>query len=135
MLGYLPFNSISSINFTPEEFSRFSEQFRPVFKIRSFTQLEMQELSLRTKNFTAIENPTDEQRKLLGEENTKTVIACVVGWENLFDAGTCEEIVYPKEETEKEALYKRLPAWIRMQIMDQVKTISCLNTADALGLK
>jgi hypothetical protein len=65
------------------------------------------------------------------------VRGCLKGWVNLFDSGTGEEIEFSSDKDGGCAknIWDIFPAWLIKSIMEYVKKISGLTSADELSLK
>lgn len=131
LLGYAPFSTSVSITYTPSQWPDVPEMFRPKFYLRSFTQAELTQLKA---NYRAL---TDANGSEIGEQNMDLVRQCVTGWKDLYDLGTCDELVYTVDATggcDKDQ-WKRLPVWLVREIMDEVRKMSGLVPVEDLGLK
>lgn len=85
--GLLPFSAGSFARVTPSLYDDVPVEFRPVFFLRAFTPETMaaRELAIAAK---------ESGRNIMVDALTKS--GCV-GWENLLDLGTGEEIKFVKE--------------------------------------
>lgn len=136
LLGYVPFSLDCRITYTPKEFlSIADETLRPVFELRSLNQAEL--IQLKKNSMGLKRDSTNEEVSRMAEANTQLIRACVLGWNNLFDAGSGEEIEYISSTSGgcEEVLFKRLPVWVVRSIMEYVRTISGLTDAEDLSLK
>jgi hypothetical protein len=136
LLGYLPFSVSSSVDFTPEQFGALDENLRPVFYVRSFKQSEIQELR---KNYASIGNTKkSEAIQQISDDNLQVVRRCLVGWRNLFDAGTGEEIEYTKDTDDNgcdKKIWSTFPVWLVRELMEYIRKISGLTSVEELSLK
>jgi len=133
--GYVPFSVDSTADFTPDQFKAVKDEtLRPIFSVRSFKQSEMQELK---KNNARNDTEKPESINSISEANLQIVRGCVVGWINLFDAGTGGEIDFRAEATGgcDKGLWASFPVWLIRELMDYVRKISGLTSVDELGLK
>jgi hypothetical protein len=129
LLGYLPFSTEVTIEWSPQEIP---EAYRPTFILRSLTQAEMSQL--RINGFAASHVAvTDEAIIQKADANVDLICNCVKGWRNFFDAGTGAEILY--EESTYRDIVKRLPLWLSRSMLNYVKKISGLTAIEDLGLK
>lgn len=136
LLGYVPFSIDCRIPYTPKEFSSIpDETLRPIFELRSLNQAEL--IQLKKNSMGLKRDSSNEDVSRMADANTQLIRACVLGWSNLFDAGSGEEIEYTASPTGgcEEILFKRLPVWVVRSIMEQVRTISGLTDAEDLSLK
>lgn len=133
--GYVPFSVNSTVNFTPNQFNAIlDESLRPIFCVRSFKQSEIQELK---KNYASYDSTKPETVDQISETNLQIVRGCVMGWRNLFDAGTGGEIIYktdPSGGCEK-SIWETFPVWLVRELMDYIRKISGLTAVEELGLK
>ena len=136
LLGYVPFSSDCSISFTPEQFLKIKdESLRPSFKLRSMTQAEMIQLK---RNSSGYHNATPEKLLQIADANLTLIRGCVIGWENLFDSGSGNEIEFVPAATGSgcdEKLFRILPDWLTVEVMDFVKTISGLSSPEEISIK
>lgn len=133
--GYAPFSTDAVINFTPIQWPKVDLDFIPVFHLRSFSQSETSQLRMNYRKLS--DKPTDDEYAAVSDANLQLVRKCVVGWENLFDAGTGMEILY-KEDSDKgcdKDLWVRLPVWLVRVLLEGVRKISGLTPIDELGLR
>ena len=127
LLGLLPFSVGSTIEFTPERFGGVEEEFRPGYTIRGFTQEES------TKVKKLLRNVKDANE----EELNEYARMIVMGWKNIFDTGTFEEIEYkadPAGGCDKD-LFKIFPDTTKGDILFYGVKISGLIDPEKLGLK
>jgi hypothetical protein len=142
--GFVPFSSEIPVGFTPQPFRHLSipEEFKPKFSIRSFTQAE------RLKYVQIYQSVKYDENNLIPEAELESVVkqispifrACLVGWIDYFDGATKEEIkfVAAPDKGCVEVYWnddKVLPQWIRTEICEEVKKISCLTPIEKLSLK
>jgi len=131
MHGLLPFSTKSTIKYTPEVYGDdVPEDFKPVFTIRPYSR---EEVKGARKILGSITDNNVEKEDELNEWSRKVV----VGWENLYDAGSGEEIEYVQDSTggaDKE-LYDVLPVTVKALILVQAVKISGLLDLSKLGLK
>jgi len=136
LLGYVPFSTEATIRYTPDEFINIADAtLRPIFVVRSFTQAEA--LQLRTISMSYSKDNTNEQTLKLSQDILQVSRGCVLGWSNLFNAGTGEEIEF-KGDTNGACvseLYAILPEWLKRSISEYIKKISGLNEPEILSLK
>lgn len=98
LLGLNPFNPESTISFTPAFYEivdknkkiLIPEEFRPVFQIRPYNKNELTSIRKFYTGLNAEDADLDEIKDF-----ARIVIR---DWENLYDAGTMEEITYSEEE-------------------------------------
>lgn len=130
LLGFVPFSTNATIPFTPP-WPEVPVEFTPIFHIRSFSQEEMLQLKSNYRNLT------DKNAAETADLNLNLVRKCVKGWENFFDAGTCEEIAYQSEADLGccMTIWKSLPSWLLRAIMDEVRKLSGLTSLEDLSLK
>lgn len=127
LYGYVPFSTQAKVDFTPEKFSGVPEELRPVFQVRSLRQAEQQQLSINARSYRPDAKP--EEGQAVVEKNTKIVKDCILGWSNLYDAATGEEIEFVDGNKDV------LPAWIIASILEFVRKISGLYEPEELSLK
>jgi|GEM_PF-2151868 hypothetical protein len=135
LLGYVPFSSECSINYSPEEFMQIKdESLRPVFKVRSLTQAEMMQIK---RNSSGYRGATPEQIEKIGEGNIAIIRGCILGWHNIFDSGSGTEIEFIPSTNGgcEEKLFRAFPDWVIVKIMNFVRTISGLSSPEELSIK
>lgn len=93
--GLLPFSVKSTTEFTPSSIGEdIPEEYRPVFSIRPFNREEMRSATTIFKGLSNDSESGDlEKEDKLAECSRKVVM----GWKNLFDVGTGEEIEYTQD--------------------------------------
>jgi hypothetical protein len=137
LLGYVPFSTDATIKFTPDEFKAVKDEtLRPVFELRSFTQAEVIRMNKNSSGYLQKEI-THEQIREIADKNCVIVSACMLGWSNLFDAGTGAEIEFKPSPSGgcDEKVFKQLPGWLQGSILDFVRHISGLSLAENLSLR
>ena len=135
LLGYVPFSSDCSIPFTPDEFNQVKdESLRPVFSVRSMTQAEHAQIKHNSAGYAGA---TPDKIKQIGDANLAVIRGCVIGWKNLFDAGSGEEIEFIPAASGgcDEKLFKIIPDWLTVKILDFIRTISGLSAPEELSTK
>jgi len=128
MQGLLPISYTAVVEFTPEEIKKVDEILWPVFKLRRMTKAESLEIRrLASASGDAISN----------EEKVLNVVRkCVVGWDNLIDMSTGDEIPYVQENGElSKSLWDMMSITCITAIMNKVSLISGLLNSEKLGLK
>lgn len=135
LLGLVPFSVSSTDEFTPPMFLKknvsgeclIPEEFRPVFKIRCFSVEEKRNV---TKMLINIKDIPEEQVR----ESTRIV---VVGWKNLFDAGSGEEIVFKaaSDGGADPVQFSGIPASVAGSLLFHASKISGIIDAEKLGLR
>lgn len=136
LLGYAPFSSDCKILFTPEEYKNIKdENFRPVFDVRSLNQSELSQLKHNSREVT--DRATVENITIIADKNLNVIRKCVLGWKNLFDVGTMEEIEFVADSSGgcDEKLFCQLPVWLQRGILEFVKKISGLSEPEELSIK
>jgi hypothetical protein len=131
LLGYVPFSVDSRFDFTPKEYEAIPDvSIRPVFSLRSMTQAEKNQLK---GNYAATPSePTIADSEALSEKNQTVFIGCVAGWKNFFDPGTGMEIIFPSGRDE---LFENLPQWAVISLIEEIRRLSCLTSAEELSIK
>ena len=137
LLSKIPFSVNATTEYTPkpymtkvkdpegkdiDEYS-IPEEFRPVFTLRSFTKQE---------SYDVKKVCSKGEEKGIQEWARKSVI----GWKNLFDAGTLEEIEYKSDPTggADKDLFSVIPEHVVADILMYVSSISGILDKDRLGL-
>lgn len=141
--GFLPFNSKTTTDFTPELLEGLDKELVPKFSIRSLTNQEQNQIKTNLSKFYSDikDKNEDEQRELVKSLANKTedvIYKCILGFSNFYDVGTGEQIVFVKESNESyisKDLYLMIPEWLRAEIVSYVRKISCLSTPEKLSLK
>lgn len=136
LMGYVPFSSKASSHYTPPPYLNLKDKtLHPVFEIRPFKQSELMELK---KNYASLgDRPTAVEMSAMADKNTQIIRGCLIGWHNLFDAGTGEEIIFKGDSNggcEAEA-WDALPVWLHRDFMEYVRKMSGLTGVEDLGLK
>ncbi|MDR2728508.1 MAG: hypothetical protein LBB56_05190 [Chitinispirillales bacterium] len=135
LLGLVPFSAGSSDSFTPPVFLKknsenqyaIPEEFRPVFKVRCFTVEEKRAVTKLLVNIKeADEGAVTEAARI-----------AVIGWKNLFDAGSGEELVFkPAPDGGADpALFSGIPAAVAGALLFHASRISGIIAAEKLSLK
>jgi len=137
LLSKIPFSVNATTEYTPkpymtkikdsegkdtDEYS-IPEEFRPVFTVRPFTKQE---------SYDVKKVCTKGEEKGIQEWTRKVVI----GWKNMFDAGTLEEIEYkadPSGGADKD-YFGTIPEYVVADILMYVSSISGILDKDKLGL-
>ena len=122
MAGLLPMNSSSTYKYTPDLFKDIPEEFRPVFEIKQFTNMEI----LKAKELIVSELGSPKKKvviKEVDERNAEYMKLChnvLVGWDNLYDLGSGELFIYDgKYET-----MMSIPEAVRTDILSEALKIS-----------
>lgn len=135
LLTRLPFSRNSTIDFTPkvyltkaldangvetEEFE-IPEEYRPVFKCRPF--------SIQDKAKIKDKNPDDKVLKEVIRKN-------IIGLEQMYDAGTMEEITFKADEDNCMSLdqFETIPVMIQRELFSFIAGISGLSSYERSGL-
>lgn len=136
LLGYVPFSVDAKISFTPEEFNAIKDvSLRPVLEIRSLTQSELTQLRHNSQELAA--NATAEKVLITADSNLNVIRGCILGWKNLFDVGSKEEIEFSASPIGgcDEKLFQILPIWLKRSILNFVRKISGLTEPEELSIK
>lgn len=130
--GIAPFSSSSSLLFTPPVYDRMQLQkdLRPVFKIRGLTIEEGAELDSLMEQ-AALAKSSDW--------NSKVFDLCrklVIGWEQIFDIGTGEEMTYAADPQggADTKLWAAQPVVNKSAIFSKVMQLHGLVDVEKLGL-
>jgi hypothetical protein len=127
LLGLMPFSQGGTMDFTPEAFKDVPKNAQPVFKLRSFTRQEFQDVR------DIYSNEEKDKQKALWEIARKTL----KGWSKVFDLSTGEAVLFKADAdggVDKE-LWEALPLLIRRVIFTQVSVMSGLLEQERQGLK
>lgn len=130
LLGAIPFSSEVAIAYTPARFKdkKVPEEYVPVFKLRSFNIQE------RKKAGEVLKSIAD-----IGHQAVMDLVQPnILGMENIFDAGTKEEIEFktaPNSNAIDKDLLARLPKLIIEDILYYLVKISGLMDLEKLGLR
>ncbi len=139
LISKVPFSVSATIEYTPPTYLTktkdaqgndldyvIPEEYRPVFTLRSFTKIEMDTIK---KNITTNKSPDERYIR----DITRKVI---VGWANLFDAGSMQDIEYKSDTTggcDKD-LWDMIPLQVVSEILTYVSQISGLLPTERVGL-
>lgn len=138
--GYNPFSPNATVEVTPPEYNFVGVEWQPKFSIRCMTKDEKAEYISIYSNVKKDEKTgeaPDSEWKAIGDKIEKIYLQCLMGWRDLFDSGTGEEIVYIPytEGGDPQKHWDMLPAWIQVFISGQIKKISHLTPIEKLSLK
>jgi len=135
LLGLVPFSAGSADDFTPPVYLKknseggyaIPEEFRPVFKIRCFTVEEKRAVAKLLVNIKEADEET------VTEAARKTVM----GWKNLFDAGSNEEVVFKSapDGSADHTLFSQIPAAVAGALLFHASRISGIIASEKLSLK
>jgi len=135
LLGLVPFSAGSADDFTPPVYLKknseggyaIPEEFRPVFKVRCFTVEEKRGVTKMLVNIKDVDE----------ESVTEAARKAVVGWKNLFDAGSNEELVFKSspEGGADPALFSMIPPAVTGALLFHASRISGIIAAEKLSLK
>lgn len=117
--GLLPFAPGASVPFTPEAFQSVEEAFRPVFRLRPYTNKDREYMGEHLKSGT------------YGKDCIATAMesGAVAGWENLRSLPDGESIPFGK------GILADLPDVVFFQIHDRIGVLSMgPNKEEKLGL-
>lgn len=123
LLSKLPFSSTSTIEYTPEMFSGITEEYRPVFVMRSWTRMEAKVVM-------------SSQGKIDPEKAREYTRRALLGWHNIFDTGSGSEIVYvadPSGGCDK-GIWDALPDTLYVDLFKYVSQISGLALREKVSL-
>ena len=124
--GLAPFSQSATSEYTPKPYVLVAESLRPVFTIRPLTKEKKK----------AAEKLLANVKDADGDAFTEMARWLVVGWRNLWDAGTGELVVHEGAEdggTKKE-LFETLPSAVVSNVLVHAYKISGLLDAEKLGL-
>lgn len=142
LTGLAPFSIKSTIEFTPDSYKTkkrdadgkdteeylIPESLWPILTIRPWTRKESNE---SVKCLMKFQTDTDDSgiRELCRKS--------VVGWENLIDISTQEDIPYDSETDKgaKKEYFDSFPLTLILDISHKIGNISGLNKHEKLGLK
>ena len=129
LLSYLPFSCEARIDFTPKKCAGIKDtEFRPIFQVRSMKEAEVRQYQKNTFGYFK-DNLTREESASVSDKNEQIMQGCILGWTNLYDVGTGEEIAYDPKA------YGRLPQYMRNELMEFILQISGLSLMESLSLK
>jgi hypothetical protein len=145
LLGDMPFSSTATMPYTPPHFVRKDKEgnyvlppeFRAVFNISGLTKPQKQEAKSLVQRIAA---SFKDDKELSEKEQGQFMELCrlnLKGWQNVFDTGTCEEILFeedPDGGADAET-FLRLPESIISSIFFEQVRISGLLDTTKLGLK
>lgn len=106
LMGLLPFAPGSHANFTPDEFEWVASEFKPVFYIRSLTSDALSKFRLEVQKREATDSIYIEALSS----------GALVGWDNLVDIVSGEEVPYTKEAIA--VLPERLVMSVFMKVLE-----------------
>jgi hypothetical protein len=133
MEGYLPFSSKQWVEHIPEKFISDKLPIRPVFRVRSLTRDEKDQIGALYSNLPkAREQMVEEDWVKIGEKLVDVYVRCLAGWDNFFDLATGEEISFDGSTRESWGL---LPNWIQEDLREYIRLISCLTPVETLSLR
>jgi hypothetical protein len=137
LLGYLPFGVGQTVFYTPQEYKalKIDECFKPIFSVRSLTQAEFSQL--KKNSMSLREDPSIILVQTVADSNLDIVRQCIMGWKNLYDVGSMQEIEYKADVnggSDKDT-FKCFPVWLQTDLMNFIQKISGLQSVDVLGLK
>jgi hypothetical protein len=127
--GLMPISCSSRISFTPAIFKKLDESMWPVFILRKMTKKET--MDLRRASGGAGDSFTNEDKVL------DIIRKCVLGWSNMYDGETGEEILFAGEADGclTKDLWDMLPLPVITAVMNKVSVISGLIEAEKRSLK
>jgi hypothetical protein len=123
LLSKLPFSATSTVEYTPDIFKDITEEYKPVFTIRSWTRNEAK-IVMSSQGKIDVEKAREYTRK------------ATVGWRNVFDAGSGNEIDYVADSTTgcDKALWDALPDTLYVELFKYVSQISGLALREKTSL-
>lgn len=134
LYGLLPFSTKATREFTPAMYTSddFPRAYRPVFKIRPFNKEEIVEARTLLKEMQSGKVDIDKEDQL--NDLSRKI---VVGWSNLYDCGTGNEIEYKADDNggAGQDLYDSIPTTAKAHILIEAVKISGLVDTAKLGLK
>lgn len=120
LCGLMPATTTFSIKFTPKCFNEVEEEYRPVFILEPWTKGEIRAIA-------SVVNDNSKYEEYFNEQLRKKI----VGWDNLIDLSTCDEIDYksdPEGGVSKE-LYKLLPDQVLVELINELSSISGIKVS------
>jgi hypothetical protein len=127
LLGLAPFNPTIPFEFTPDAFTKqvLPADMTPVFSILSMTKGEEEEL--RKIHSSAV--PSDEKYKNFLRKK-------VIGWVNLFDVATGDEIDFEADPVGgcTLAAFEKLSSWIVLTLAGKIHYISAMGALEKKSL-
>jgi hypothetical protein len=136
LLGFYPFGSDQTIEFTPDQLPVIKSEYKVSFTVRALRQEEKHQLEVNGGSIK--ETSTTDEVVCIIDKNKEVFRGCVLGCKNLFDLGSGEEIQYksaPSGGMDKD-IWKSLPdTAMKDQIIRFIRKISGLLSIEMLGLK
>ena len=133
MRGLLPYSDKSVISIVPESYKALDvdEKYKPVFCMRGLTRAEHMDLVQATQRAT--EGNTSEVTAI----QLSVLRMIVIGWKNLFDGATGEEIKFSKDDDGGAcaSVFFALHYSVHIDLIGKMFEISGLSQLDKLGLK
>lgn len=138
LTGLAPISLKSTISFTPDSYKikkkdsedyLVEEEAWPTFKMRPWTKLEAMTVKKNIKKFSDSKDDS-EMRELI----RKTII----GWDNLIEAETGEDIPFENEESEKgvnKELFEIFPTALVTDLLNKALSISGIADLERIGLR
>lgn len=117
LCGLMPATTTLSVKFTPKCFNEIEEEYRPVFILEPWTKGEIRAIASVTND-----NDNSKYDEYFNEQLRKKI----VGWDNMIDLSTCDEIAYksdPEGGVSKE-LYKLIPDQVLAELVNELSSIS-----------
>jgi hypothetical protein len=129
--GLAPFSSQSQTRISPDFYTKVgvNAEFIPVFTIRGLTTAEAGELDILVQSVN---------KEKAGDWNNRAydlVRKTLVGWENVFDIGTGEELVYISEGGScASVVFDLLPVNNKSWLFSHIMKLHGLLDVNKLGL-
>jgi len=128
LMGLAPFSTEVVDHFTPDKIDRkkVPEQFIPVFDYKVFSKKEKESAMRIAKNLKDINE--GELRECVRKQ--------IVGWKNLWDIGTREEIIFEAGEDGhcKKEIFAHVPNTLCGDILFHIYKASGILRSEFLGL-
>lgn len=134
LLARMPFSLSATIEFTPPTYLTKKEgteefdipvEYHPLFCVRPLRKDELE----RVRVVTTSKSPDEKEIRAITRK-------CIVGWSNMWDAGTMQPLDYKADPTSglDKDLFEMLPIQIVTETFLFVSSISGLLSHDKLGL-
>ena len=107
MAGLLPVTTSFTIKFTPKDYDKIDEEFRPIFILKPWNANQMKEIAQAGNN----------EAKAI-----KLIVSQIVGFQNLINLETGEEIEFSTDLKFEELLPKK----VLLSILSEISRISGL---------
>jgi len=134
LLGLMPFTQNGTIEYTPKAFEKLDipKNKKSIYIMRAYNKDEMTRVRKLINDVNASKGSKDDQEEEIRDLTRRSI----VGWKNIYDLATGDEIEFKKDSdgSADKGLFEDIPDVIKAEIYTYSLTISGLMKKEIEGL-